>query len=871
MRKLLSSIILALIASPAIFPQETQIVYLSGRGGYDDIVEWDFRCSAGRRSGEWTKIAVPSNWECQGFGQYTYGHMPVDRRLNESGDYRYEFSIPSEWKGRKVSIVFGASMTDTEVKINGKPAGVKHQGGYYEFRYDISRLLKYGKKNLLEAHVEKLSSDESIVRAESLADFWVFGGIFRPVWLEARPASCIDHISIDAKDGGHISVHAELSGDLKGCRVLAQVRDMKGKAVGDAFRAAAEKNVLMTSEIAGVSSWTAETPVLYKLEMSLVKDGVTLHKETTRFGFRTIEVRPLDGIYVNGVKIKFKGVNRHSFWPSSGRTLNDSINLKDALLIKEMNMNAVRCSHYPPERRFLDICDSLGLYVIDELTGWQDAYGTRVGRQLVSEMIRRDVNHPSVVLWANGNEGGFNFELVDEYAKADIQNRTVIHPWLEGDVISNFHYPSYDTMREYLSKSNKIWFPTEFDHGLYDGGHGAGLEDYWNIMQADPLCAGGFLWDFVDQGLVRSDRNGALDTDGNHGADGILGPYREKEGSFYAIREIWSPVRISTARHILPPAFNGEFTVENLYSFTNLAQCSFKAGLGRLDFLSGKQKNRNLNVAIPDVAPGMNGILRVNVPSDLGSWDILWVSVSGPDGKQIYSKTWNISRAAGYAQRIIGSDSTVSSALPVSGFRLVGISSGEGKLNVAVLPSGWTKVEFAYLKRGYYDNAGVTFDVPENDILGARWLGNGPYRVWKNRLAGVGFGIWEMDANDTMTGEGWNYPEFRGYRSNMYACDVKMKGGTLRVVFGTDDLFLHLLTPSKQQFRNNDNTLGTFPDGAISVLSAISPVGTKFKKPAQTGPQGGKNYVEYDVKKCTSHASGVFYLKFIKDETIHNY
>lgn len=869
MRKLLSAIFLVLTASPALFPQETQTLYLSGRGNSDGV-EWDFRCSAGRRSGEWTKIAVPSNWECQGFGQYSYGHMPLGQRVNESGDYRYEFIVPAGWKGRRVSIVFGASMTDTDVRINGRPAGPKHQGGYYEFRYDVSRLLKYGKTNLLEAHVDKLSSNESIVNAESRADFWVFGGIFRPVWLEARPASCIEHISIDAKDGGHISVQAELLGDLKGCRLVAQVRDMDGRAVGNAFEVPASETVNMTSEIPGVSSWNAETPNLYNLELSLVRGGAKLHGETVRFGFRTIEVRPLDGIYVNGVKVKFKGVNRHSFWPGSGRTLDDSINLGDALLIKEMNMNAVRCSHYPPERMFLDICDSLGLYVIDELTGWQDAYDIGAGRPLVREMIRRDVNHPSVIFWANGNEGGFNFGLLDEYAKADIQKRTVIHPWLEGEVISNFHYPSYDTMREYLSKSDRIWFPTEFDHGLYDGGHGAGLEDFWNIMQADPLCAGGFLWDLVDQGLVRTDRDGAPDTDGNHGADGILGPYREKEGSFYAIKEIWSPVRISTGRHILPPAFDGKFTVENRYSFTRLSECRFEAELRKMDFLSGKQESRRLDVVSPDADPGMNGILRVDVPSDFVSWDVLSVSVYGPDGKHICSRTWNISRAAGYAGRIIDADSAPSAPLPVSGFRLVGISSGDGRLDVGVLPSGWTKVEFAYLKRGYYDNVGVTFDVPEDDVLGARWLGNGPYRVWKNRLAGAGFGLWELEANDTLTGEGWNYPEFRGYRSNMYACDVKMKSGTLRIVFGSDNLFMHLLTPSKQQFRNNDNTLGVFPDGSISVLSAISPVGTKFKKPAQTGPQGTRNYVEYDRKKHTDHASGVFYLKFISDETTHN-
>ena len=852
--------IIFLILSICISARGTEVLYLSGRG-CDSTVEWDFLCTAGRNSNVWTKIPVPSNWECQGFGQYTYGHMPLQERLNEKGFYRHTFNVPASWKGMSVEIVFGGVMTDAEVRLNGKSAGEIHRGGYYEFRYDVSKLLRYGGSNTLEVEVDKLSSDSSIVGAESQADFWVFGGIYRPVTLEARPAVHIRNFGIDARADGAITVSATLGGRTDGCGIVGQVRTLDGEKVGEPFRA--EAGSVLSAVLPSIRTWTAETPNLYELELSLVKGNRVLHSCTGRFGFRTVEVRPGDGVYVNGVRIKMRGVDRHSFWPTTGRTLSDSINLKDALLIKEMNMNAVRCSHYPPEKRFLDLCDSLGLYVIDELTGWQSKYDTETGKPLVREMVLRDRNHPSILFWANGNEGGFNFDLKPEYSRWDPQQRPVIHPWLEDDVINTCHYPSWDSVRDFLSKGRKIWFPTEFDHGLYDGGHGAGLEDYWSIMQADVLCAGGFLWDMTDQGIVRDDLDGRLDTDGNHGADGILGPFREKEGSFYAIRDIWSPVQLEWPS-LLPPTFDGRIVVENRYNFTNLSECRFEAGLVRVDFLGKKSSSRKIAVPSPDVPAGMKGILNVSMPHDFAGYDAMYVSAFGPDGKEICTWTRNIRTAADYARSVLAEDRSVAAAeSPVTGIRFIGDPGDESRLEVARLDDGWTEVSYVFARRGYFSNAGVTFDFPEDGVESVSWTGNGPYRVWKNRLRGVTFGLWEKEYNDTVTGESWDYPEFKGYHSNMYAADINTSKGTLRIVFASDDLYLRLFTPAKPAARNNDNTLGVFPDGQISVLNCISAVGTKFSKAKETGPQGDLSYIEYNSRKRIAQASGRFYYKFI--------
>jgi beta-galactosidase/beta-glucuronidase len=186
--------ILILIFFP-LSAQETEVLYLSGLDK-DRTVQWDFFCTNGRNSGKWTRIAVPSNWELQGFGSYLYGKTSI---ANEKGLYKYEFTVNKNWQSKKVYIVFEGSMTDTDVKINGKSAGPVHQGAFYRFKYDITDLLNFDGKNLLEVTVSKESSNESVNRAERLADYWVFGGIFRPVYLEAVPNQSIDRIAIYAK------------------------------------------------------------------------------------------------------------------------------------------------------------------------------------------------------------------------------------------------------------------------------------------------------------------------------------------------------------------------------------------------------------------------------------------------------------------------------------------------------------------------------------------------------------------------------------------------------------------------------------------------------------------------------------------------
>lgn len=575
---LLSTLALATTLTAQTFPQ-TERQYLSGHG-CDDMVEWDFFCTDGRNSGKWTKIGVPSCWELQGFGTYQYGISFYGKAFpegiaGEKGMYKYEFEVPEDFRGKQVNLVFEASMTDTEVKVNGRKAGSKHQGAFYRFSYNVTDLLKYGKKNLLEVTVSKESENASVNLAERRADYWNFGGIFRPVFLEVKPAVNLRHIAIDAQMDGSFraNCYTNISGD--GMSIRAQILDGKGKKLADTtvpLKAGSDWTTLQLN-VSAPALWTAETPNLYKAQFSLLdKEGKVLHHTTETFGFRTIEVRESDGLYVNGVRINVRGVNRHSFRPESGRTLSKAKNIEDVLLMKGMNMNSVRLSHYPADPEFLEACDSLGLYVMDELGGWHGKYDTPTGVRLIEGMIERDVNHPSIIWWSNGNEKGWNVELDGEFHKYDPQKRPVIHPQGNFSGFETMHYRSYGESQNYM-RLPEIFMPTEFLHGLYDGGHGAGLYDYWEMMRRHPRCIGGFLWVLADEGVKRVDMDGFIDNQGNFGADGIVGPHHEKEGSYYTIKQLWSPVQVMNTA--IDRNFNGRLSVENRYDYLNLNTCRF--------------------------------------------------------------------------------------------------------------------------------------------------------------------------------------------------------------------------------------------------------------------------------------------------------
>ena len=276
----------------------TEIQYLSGTGS-DDRINWQFYCSEGRNCGTWTTIPVPSCWEMEGFGTYEYGGYTAA----EQGRYRHNFEVPFSWRGKNVYIVFEGSMTDTQVWINGQSAGAKHQGSFYRFKYDISNLLNYNSLNQIEVTVDKVSSNLSVNEAERQADYWVFGGIYRPVYLEANPAQFIERVAVDAKASGEFDMDVYLKHIQSADSVVCQIKDMDGNDAGRAFSQPVyrgRESIRLSTVITNPNLWDTENPHLYQAYVSL-KDGDTvIHTLSERFGFRTIEVKRGDGIYVNG-------------------------------------------------------------------------------------------------------------------------------------------------------------------------------------------------------------------------------------------------------------------------------------------------------------------------------------------------------------------------------------------------------------------------------------------------------------------------------------------------------------------------------------------------------------------------------------------
>jgi hypothetical protein len=831
--------------------------------------------------------------------------------------------VEEEWKGKQVNLVFEGVMTDALVLINGKEAGEVHQGAFYPFSYNISNLIRFGKENKLEVFVKKFSDNPSVNHAERKADYWIFGGIFRPVKLEIVPRSHIRRVAIDAAADGTFKADLYLAGTGKAGRIQVEIVDQTGNVI-DSFVSdllAGSSTLRLQENVENPLQWNPEFPHLYTAVFTLLDaEGQPVHRTSEKIGFRTVELREQDGIYVNGERIKFRGVCRHSFHPDYGRTSSKTFSVEVVNLIKDMNMNAVRMSHYPPDEHFLDVCDSLGLFVLDELAGWQrPSYDSVVGRELLKAMIARDVNHPSVVMWDNANEGGWNSAYDKDFKELDIQEREVTHPWGVFDQTNTAHYVGYDYLAMDHFAPRKIFFPTEMIHGLYDGGHGAGLEDFWLRMWEHPLSAGGFLWVFADESVRRMD-TGELDSDGNHAPDGILGPYHEKEGSFYAIREIWSPVHIE--KRYITPEFNGIFRIQNRYHYTSLDQCSFHYNWLRFQGPGNPGKRENGSVAtavvvdagVPEtdkLLPGQHGKLRIPLFEDWQFCDALYLEAFDPKGRLIHTWSWPVKSPTRTAKELLPASpetgsivvsETDQSLLLESHSLIIKFSKKDGMLRSVQVDdrpvplshgpvfrsdepelkkfshfTGENKhhvvadfgrvglLEWTVHKGGQVDMklryqpegqripyTGATFRYPESEVLSVTYMGMGPYRVWKNRIKGAEFNVWRKDYNNTITGHsGFEYPEFKGYYSNLYWVRISDQENHHFTVFcHTEDLFLRLFTPDEAPAPAR--TTVKHPPGDLGFMLGIPAIGTKFKEAKELGPQSG-NY-HYDWRRVQGGA-----------------
>jgi hypothetical protein len=834
------------------------------------------------------------------------------------------------------AVGLGISGVKDVATTNAVVTSTAHQGGFYEFSYDVTTNVVVGANtNVLNVTVNEWSANSSVNSAERQGDFWDFSGIFRPVYLMAKPQSNIERLAVDAQANGSIKANVFLSGITDGCIVIGSVTDTNNVPLGNPFTntvTAGTTNVLLSATLPSPQLWSAEFPNLYTLTMQLLDTNyIVIHTVTNLIGFRTIAFSNNVGYFVNGKKVVLRGVCRHEFWPTDGRTTSLAESDLDIALMKDMNFNAVRMSHYPPNKNFLDECDRLGLYVFDELTGWQHAYDNTIAPELVREMVIRDVNHPSIIAWDNGNEGGWNTTVdnnsagsTNVYAIWDPQNRHTQRPSSTFNNVQDDHYPSYTGFTGHIGASLNAYDCTEILHGLFDGGGGASLSDYWDLMRNAPNGIGMFTWALLDEGVVRNDLTGnPIDVQDQNAPDGVVGPYRQREASYYTYKAAYNPAQVSAPN---PANFTGTLAVENRFNFTSLNQCTFDWQLGSFpdatDPASAVTSTNALtggfvvavdggNFVGPNVSAGASGSLVLpGFPTNGTNYDALRLTATDPFGNNLYIWTWPLHTPSQIRDRILGAASPSAPAISAgtnateiivtNGPRIFHFSKSTGVINSLTVSNqtvsfangprpvtgsawtvssltnysdgtnyiilmndvssaangfqwtlrtdGWLNLTYRYTMTGAQNWMGVTFDYPSNNVTGLNWLGQGPYRVYKNRLSGQEIFVHAKGTNYTSTGRdllsqpvntAWVYPEFAGYYGQVNWATLQTIEQPITMVTPTTNLFFRVLTPPASGNANSDTT---YPPGAISLLHGISAIGDKFHATSSYGPSAALNF-----------------------------
>lgn len=485
----------------------------------------------------WDSIAVPSDWQTEGFGHAMYRNVPMELApynppfvpdsLNPTAVYRRTFSVPQMWDGRQVFLHFEGVKSASFVYLNGKYVGYD-EGGMTPSEYDVTKVLQPGVNTLTLAVIRW--SDGSYLEDQ---DMWRFSGIYRDVYLFATPQKHIRDVFVRAVldstlTHGDLAVDAQLAfygNEHSSGSLTATLLDAPGSEVAVMEKpfqngTAVKDSVGFRTKVSHPKAWSAEKPNLYTLLLTLKNaDGKTVEVISQRVGFRRLEIR--DGqMLVNGVAIDIKGTNRHEHDPLKGRSIRREWMVKDAMLLKQFNLNAVRTSHYPNDPEWYGLCDSLGIYLVDEVNaethyaeGWfadlpayHDAFLERFVR-----MLERDKNIPSVIIWSTGNECGLgkpHFDMAD-YTRRRDPTRFLYHqanspydgaaPYV--DIIGPRYQSPADLMR-YAETSKKPLVMGEYAHAMGNSlGH---LDDIWDVIRANRNLQGGFIWDWVDQGLTET-------------------------------------------------------------------------------------------------------------------------------------------------------------------------------------------------------------------------------------------------------------------------------------------------------------------------------------------------------------------------------
>lgn len=582
---------------------------------------------------QWKDFPVPGLFELNGYGDATYKNIgyawatqfdpnpPYISELNNyTGSYRRTFELPKDWKGKDVYFHVGSATSNLTLWVNGKYVGYS-EDSKVAAEFNISKYLKPG-KNLIAMQVMRWC-DGSYFEDQ---DFWRFTGIAREVYLYARPKLHAADIRLNAAlennyQDGVLNYKVSLKGGKTD--VAITLCDKDGKQIAQATGAQG------TIKVPKVNAWTAETPYLYKAYITLKNKQGAAEVIPQKVGFRNVEIKNAQ-LLVNGQPVLVKGADRHEMDPDGGYVVSLERMIQDIKIMKQLNINAVRTSHYPCDPRWYDLCDEYGIYITAEANleshgmGYEEKSLAKFPEYIVPHIERNEgnvkplINHPSVIVWSLGNECGYgvNFEKAYDWVKACDKTRPAQYERGGYDSKTDIHCPMYIGYEESESycKSNgtKPYIQCEYAHAM--GNSEGGFKEYWDLIRKYPKYQGGYIWDFVDQGLrdkspvtgkeiftYGGDYGRYPGSDYNFNCNGIIAPNRRLNPHAYEIQYVLQNVWIKDF-----DAENGSFNVYNENFFKNIDDLSLTATL----FANGVKLT---TIAIPDtkgIAPQATKLVK---------------------------------------------------------------------------------------------------------------------------------------------------------------------------------------------------------------------------------------------------------------------
>lgn len=600
----------------------------------------------------WDEIEVPGNWELQGYGfpfyvDVGYGFSLPGKKIEPDpplipeencpvGQYKREFVIPANWKGNQIVLQFGSVASAFHVWVNGKPVGYS-QDSKMTAEFDITSLVRFGKRNDIAVQVYKFSDGYYLEDQ----DKWRFGGIQRDVKIFARPkfhiadfevVTDLDREYCDAEL--KVFLNVEGGREDKAAEARISLSDRAGNNVFSQRKELVCDSTVFEGKVTAPDLWSAEKPNLYDLEIELFNGGKKVETVRSKIGFRKVEIAHAN-LLVNGKPVYIKGVNRHEHDPYTGQCITEESMIRDIRMMKENNINAVRTSHYPNDTRWYELCDEYGLYVVDEANieshgmgyapekclanrpEWKAAFLDRTER-----MFERDKNHPSVIVWSLGNESGSGSNFMETYGWLHNRDRSrrPVHSEDAGiDSYTDIFCPMYkkiDVLMNYaLSMPYRPLILCEYSHSM--GNSCGNLQDYWDVIECYPCLQGGFIWDWVDQGLAATTDDGRFywayggdlapegtPSDGNFCMNGLVTADRKPKPQLYEVRHVYRNIKMSLADY-----GKGLVRISNGFFFTDLSDFWFN-----WDIEANGRKIASGTIDGVSLRPQEEGLFKTDLP-----------------------------------------------------------------------------------------------------------------------------------------------------------------------------------------------------------------------------------------------------------------